>query len=63
MIWKRTFNIWELCKVLGSQKEASENHFHLSIQLDAQRFFTENPRELFAERVIDAALVKLFNLD
>ena len=33
------------------------------LEVDAQKFFTENPRDLFAERVIEVAIAKLFNLD
>lgn len=33
------------------------------LEVDAQKFFTENPRVLFTERVIEFAVAKLFNLD
>lgn len=40
-----------------------KNHSNYYQQMDRQLLTTQSQRELFVDRVIDAALIKLFNLD
>lgn len=40
-----------------------KNHVNYYQQMDRQLLTTQSQRELFVDRLIDAALIKLFNLD